>query len=81
MILSFANMGVPLTANFIGELLVLIGTYHKNPTIMILAGMGVILSAGYTLYFYNRVAFGEYSPHLRDRTGNYDMNRRETYVL
>lgn len=81
MILTFANMGVPLTANFIGELLVLIGTYHVNPIFMIMAGLGVILSAGYSLYFYNRIAFGEYSPHLRDSTGNYDINRRETYVL
>jgi len=46
---TLANMSFPGTCNFIGELLVLIGIFQKNTSILILAATGVVLSAIYSI--------------------------------
>ena len=53
-----ANMSFPGTANFIGELLILIGLYQKNNFILLLAGTSIILGAAYSIWAYNRIIFG-----------------------
>lgn len=80
-IFSLANLGLPLTANFIGEFLVLLTTYQINPLIALLATTGVIFSAAYSLFLYNRVAFGTVSPYIENSANNRDIGRREFYVF
>lgn len=72
------NAGIPLSANWIGELLCLIGTYQMNPIVGVLAATGIVLSAAYSIWLYNRISFGAYSQYL-----NYtkDMNRREFNLI
>jgi len=48
-IFSMANMGFPGTSNFIGELLILVGIFEKNSTIMFLSATGIVLSAIYSI--------------------------------
>jgi len=55
---TLANMGFPGTSNFIGELLILVGIFEKNSTIMFLSGTGIVLSAIYSIWLYNRIIFG-----------------------
>lgn len=55
---TLANMGFPGTSNFIGELLILVGIFEKNTIIMIFAGTGIIFSAIYSIWLYNRIIFG-----------------------
>ena len=45
--LVMANISVPGTSSFIGEILILIGTYQVNKLVTILASLGIILSAIY----------------------------------
>ena len=64
-VFSLANMATPLTLNFVGEQMSLLGIWQENPIIAILGGTGIVLSACYTIYLYNRLSYGGYSPHLK----------------
>lgn len=57
-IISFANIGLPLTNGFIGEFLMFNGLFQFNPWFMAVAGLGVILAAVYTLNMVQKVIFG-----------------------
>jgi len=46
---TLANMGFPATCNFVGELLVLIGIFQNNTSVLLLAATGVVLSAIYSI--------------------------------
>lgn len=62
-IIAFANIALPLTNGFIGEFMLFHGIFESaNPhhiTFMVLAGLGVILGAVYTLNLVQKVAYGE----------------------
>jgi NADH-quinone oxidoreductase subunit M len=79
MIFTMANVGLPGTAGFVGEFLTLMGAFKANPWVSFLATTGVILSAGYALWLYRRVVFGELvKPELKDIT---DLNAREIAIF
>jgi len=77
-IFSLANTGIPLTLNFLGEQLSLIGTWERNPIIATLGASSIVLSACYSIFLYNRISYGTYSPYLPVLK---DINRREFYLL
>ena len=54
-----AGLGLPGTSGFLGEFLVLVGTFQKSYLVGILASIGVILGAAYMLWLAKRVIFGE----------------------
>lgn len=74
----FANTAVPLTLNFLGEQLSLIGIWFRNPIIAFLGATGILFSACYSIFIFNRLAFGSYSPQLKPIL---DINKREYYLL
>lgn len=80
-ILCLANMGSPLTINFIGEFMSLYGAFERMPILGSLACSSIILSAAFTIYMYNRIAFGgTWSRHFIHSFT--DLNKREfTYLL
>lgn len=78
LIFSLANTGVPLSLNFLGEQLSLIGIFEKNPFIAFLGSTSIVLSACYSLILFNRLSYGNLSPHLQPMK---DINRRELYLL
>lgn len=73
-----ANTGIPLTLNFIGEQFSLIGMWERNPVITVLGASGIVLSACYSIWMYNRISYGSYSPHLAPTS---DLNRAEFNLL
>ena len=77
-IFSIANTGIPLSLNFVGEQFALIGIWDKSPVIAILGATGIVFSACYSLILYNRISYGDYSPHIPILK---DVNRREFYLL
>ena len=77
-IFTLANTGIPLTLNFLGEQLSLIGIWERNPIIAALGASGIVLSACYSIWLYNRISYGVYSPHLSPLK---DINRREFNLL
>lgn len=56
--LSFANIGTPLSLNFIGEFLSLYGSFTLNPIIITIASFGILLSATYQMRLTNRITSG-----------------------
>jgi NADH-quinone oxidoreductase subunit M len=52
-------LGLPGTSGFVGEFLVLLGTFQKSFLVAILASIGIILGAAYMLWLYKRVIFGK----------------------
>lgn len=78
---TLANIAVPLSCNFVGEIVCLISAYEVNSTVAIFASLGMVLSASYSLFLYNRVCFGSMSPYIAGAAENRDINRREFYVL
>nr|YP_010130258.1 NADH dehydrogenase subunit 4 [Clavaria fumosa]QPZ51161.1 NADH dehydrogenase subunit 4 [Clavaria fumosa] len=77
-IFTLANTGVPLSLNWLGEIMSLTGTFQKNPFIAVLGASGIVLSACYSIFLYNRISYGSYSPHLPLLK---DISRREFYLL
>ena len=59
MIFALGTLGLPGTSSFIGEFLVLVGTFKVNFLVAIIGSLGVILSAAYMLWLYKRVIFGK----------------------
>jgi len=74
-----ANMGFPGTSSFVSEFLVLIGAFKSNVFVTVLATTGVIWGAGYSIWLYNRVAFGNIrTSHIQNF---HDIDRRELMVF
>jgi len=79
MVFTLANVGLPGTSGFVGELLTLIAAFQANTWVAIVATTGVVLSAAYALWLYRRVIFGALEkPNLQAIT---DLGPRETVVL
>jgi NADH-quinone oxidoreductase subunit M len=71
----FASGGLPGLSGFVGEFLVLVGAFEYAPVVAGIATFVMILAAGYLLWMFQRVAFGEVSEffkglghHLTDMT-------------
>jgi len=77
-VFTLANAGIPLTLNFLGEQLSLLGIWQQNPIIAALGATSIFLSAAYSIFLYNRLSYGSYSPHLQPVK---DINRREYCLL
>jgi len=58
LIFCFANIGVPGSCNFIGELLIMLGLINKNFLVLIIASTSVVFSVIYTMTCFNKVIFG-----------------------
>ena len=59
MLFTMGNVGLPGTSGFVGEFLTLAGAFQANTWVAAFATTGVILSAGYALWLYRRVVFGD----------------------
>ena len=79
MLFMLASVGLPGTAGFIGEFLVLVGAFKVNPWVAALAATGLILGAAYMLYLYRRVIFGSLTKENLMTIA--DMNGREIAVF
>jgi len=75
---TLANTGIPLTLNFLGEQLALIGIWDRSPIIASLGAIGIVLSACYSIWLYNRISYGVYSPHIKPVK---DISRKEFNLL
>lgn len=79
MLFTLANVGLPGTSGFVGEFLTLMGVFQVNTWVALVATSGVILSAGYALWLYRRVMFGDLiKESLRTIT---DMTGREKAIF
>lgn len=79
-ILCLGNSGTPLTINFVGEFMSLYGAFERLPLLGALASCSIVFSAAYTIFMFNRIAFGgSLSKYLEKSIP--DLNLREFYIL
>src|SRR5215207_6791472 len=75
MIMTLASIGMPALNGFIGEFLTMLGAYRWDPRYVVVAGLGVILSAVYMLWMFQRVYLG---PITNDKNAKLpDLRPRE----
>ena len=78
-IFALSSLGLPGTNSFVGEFMVLVGTFLWSKIAAALASLGIILAAAYLLWMIQRVAFGVPADHALPKLR--DLNLRETVTL
>jgi NADH-quinone oxidoreductase subunit M len=71
-IATLGSVGLPGTGGFVGEFLILLGTFQAQKTVAVVASLGVLLGGFYMLKFCRKILFGpitlEENKHLSDLT-------------
>ena len=75
---ALSSLALPGLASFIGEFLVLLGTFARNITVGVIATLGIVITAAYALKLYQKVATGPESPAVE---GMSDLRGREVTSL
>ncbi|MEO1533750.1 MAG: NADH-quinone oxidoreductase subunit M, partial [Pseudomonadota bacterium] len=79
MLFTMGNVGLPGTSGFVGEFLTMAGAFQESTWAVFGAAFGVILSAGYALWLYRRVVFGDLIKQSLQAIE--DMNWREKAII
>jgi NADH-quinone oxidoreductase subunit M len=79
LLVSFSSIAVPGFNGFIGEFLILLGSWRFSPPLVVLASLGVVLAAGYVLWMVQRVFYGEVTNAKNASLP--DLSTREALVL
>jgi NADH-quinone oxidoreductase subunit M len=78
-LVCLSSIAVPGFNGFVGEFLILIGSWQRNPVLTALAALGVILAAAYLLWMVQRVLYGEITNPKNESLP--DLSAREFAVL
>ena len=78
LLFTLAAVGLPGTNGFVGEFLILLGSFEREPLTAIIASSGLILGAWYMLWLYQRIFFNEVNEQLH---GLVELNLREILTL
>ncbi len=76
---AMANTGLPGTSGFVGEFLVILGSFQANPWFAIIAALTLIFGAAYTLWMVKRVIYGKVIN--KEVAALEDVNSREILTL
>jgi len=79
LIVCLSSLGLPALNGFVGEFLVLLGTFRVHPVVAAIAALGVILAAVYLLWMFQRVMFGPVTNEAN--RGLRDISPREFWTL
>ncbi len=79
LVMTLSSIGLPGLNGFVGEFLVLVGTFKANKLYAVLAATGVILSACYMLWMFQRVMFNKMTNPENKKLK--DINKREWAML
>ncbi len=74
----FAGLGLPGLSGFVSEALCFIGAFPVFTWITIFATLGIVLNAGYFLWSYQRIFFGQLNPKYANLE---EINKRELWIL
>ncbi len=77
--MSLSSIGLPGTNGFVGEFLVLIGSFRTYPILTVIAATGVIFAAVYLLWALQRILFNPLDKAENEHLP--DLNRRELAML
>jgi proton-translocating NADH-quinone oxidoreductase chain M len=77
-IFTIANISLPATSGFVGEIAVLIGIFEINPLASFFGAISIILGGAYSLWLLNRILYGNLKTQYLHSFS--DLNRREVYI-
>ena len=80
-IVGLSSIGVPGTNGFVGEFLVLVGSFPTQPYFTVIAATSVIFSAAYLLWAIQRIIYNPLVRPENERLRGNDLNRREVALL
>lgn len=72
---TMANIGLPGTSSFIGEFLILAGSFKVNTSVTFLGATGMVIGGCYSLWLFNRISYGNLKTQYI--TQFIDLNKRE----
>ena len=76
---TLANIGLPGTGSFVGEFLILAGSYQTNTFVTFIGATGMVWGGCYSLWLFNRIAYGNIKTQY---ISNFiDLNSREFYIF
>ena len=79
LVFCLANIATPGSCNFVGELLIFVSLMNKNIFILILTTFSVVLSVIYTMWFFNRIVFGNLKIlYIKNWS---DINKKENFIF
>lgn len=81
LLFTIANIALPGTSSFVGEFLILIGICQTNTVATVFAITTIVLGGGYSLWLFNRLAYGNLNTQRLALNYFGDLNRREFYCL
>ena len=79
LLFTMANIALPGTSSFVGELLILMGAYKTNTTITFVGATGMILGGGYSLWLFNRISYGNLKIQYLNEFC--DIEKREFFIF
>ena len=79
LVITLASVGLPGLNGFIGEFLIMLGAFRWDPRFVVVAGLGVILSAVYMLWMFQRVYYGPITH--RENADLKDLSLREWAIV
>jgi NADH-quinone oxidoreductase subunit M len=77
LLFTMASLGLPFLGNFIAEFLILMGSFGSNVTLTVIATLGLVFSAIYSLRLMQKVFLGQPAAH----TSLPDLSLRETIIM
>jgi len=78
LIFTMANIALPGTSSFVGELLILAGAYECNTTITFIGATGMVLGGGYSLWLFNRISYGNLKTQYLRQFCFFTLNHRDS---
>ena len=76
---SLSNLGLPGTSSFVGELLILLGSFSQNWLVSLLGTSGIFFGSLYSIWLYNRVCFGNLK--IQYNSIYIDISKREFCIF
>lgn len=76
---TMANIALPGTSSFVGEFMILVGIFQTNTFVAVMSATGMVLGGAYSLWLYNRVAYGNLKTAYVGVS--VDVNRRERFMF
>lgn len=76
---TMSNIGLPGTGSFVGEFLILTGSFKVNTSVTFIGATGMIIGGCYSLWLFNRIAYGNLKTQYFQKY--LDLNKREFLIF
>jgi len=76
---TMSNIGLPGTGSFVGEFLILAGSFKANTSATFISATGMIIGGCYSLWLFNRISYGNLK--IQYLKSYIDINKREAFIF